>query len=198
MLQPHAAVPSPPLLPEFRQVRRAPPRRADFQQFGYADSCPLCANARAGRKQAVDRSEPCRSSMDAILATTAEGLLRLERARERFAQFAEEPVDCHEGEGGAASSRHQHQESWSRVSEATTRKVAAAAAAVWRCLPVIHRHLKSWVCDKKYMTGAPVEQQGVPKRRQEQPTVPEAAESTSGSSSNSERSTDTEKGLVVM
>ena len=90
---------------------------------------------------------------------------------------------------------HQHQESWSRVSEGTPRKVAAAA--VRRCLPVIHRHLKSWVCDKKYMTGAPVEQQGVPKRRQEQPTVPEAAESTSGSS-NSERSTDSEKGLVVM
>ena len=48
----------------------------------------------AGRKQAVDRSEQCRSSVEAILATTAEGLLRLERARERFAQFAEEPGCC--------------------------------------------------------------------------------------------------------
>ena len=65
VLKPHAAVPSPPLVPEFRKVRRAPPRRADFQQFGCADSCPGCAKARAGRKQAVDRSEQCRSSMEA-------------------------------------------------------------------------------------------------------------------------------------
>ena len=65
VLQPHAAVPSPTLVPEFRKVRRAPPRRADFQQFGCADSCPGCANARAGRKQAVNRSEQCPSSMEA-------------------------------------------------------------------------------------------------------------------------------------
>ena len=126
------------------------------------------------------------------MAITAEGILRLERARERFAQFAEEPGCCHEGEGGAASSAT----SIKSLGVGSSRKVVAAAA-VRRCLPVIHRHLKSWVCDKKYMTGAPVEQQGVQKRHREQPTVPEKAESTS-SSSNSERSTDTEKGLVVM
>ena len=54
VLQPHAAVPPPPLAPEVRQVRRAPLRRTDFEQFGYTDNCPGCANTRAGRKQAVD------------------------------------------------------------------------------------------------------------------------------------------------
>ena len=44
VLQPHAALPPLPLVPEFRQVRRAPFRRTDFEQFGYTD------NARAGRK----------------------------------------------------------------------------------------------------------------------------------------------------
>ena len=89
-LQPHAAVPPPPLAPEVRQVRRAPLRRTDFEQFGYTDNYPGCENARAGRKQAVDHSEQCRSRMEAILVTTTEGHMRLERARERFAQFAEE------------------------------------------------------------------------------------------------------------
>ena len=36
-------------------------------------------------------SEQCRSSMEAILVTTTEGHMRLERVRDRFAQFAEEP-----------------------------------------------------------------------------------------------------------
>ena len=49
VLQPHAAVPLPPLAPEFRQVRRAPLGRTDFERFGYTDNCPGCANARAGR-----------------------------------------------------------------------------------------------------------------------------------------------------
>ena len=40
VLQPHAAVPLPPVVPEFRQVRRASLRRADFVQFGYTDNCP--------------------------------------------------------------------------------------------------------------------------------------------------------------
>ena len=73
VLQPHAAVPPPPLVLEVRQVRRAPLRRTDFEQFGYTDICPGCANARAGRKQAVDRSEQCRSRMETILSTTTEG-----------------------------------------------------------------------------------------------------------------------------
>ena len=34
VLQPHAAVPLPPLAPEVRQVRRAPLRRTDFEPFG--------------------------------------------------------------------------------------------------------------------------------------------------------------------
>ena len=57
VLQPHEAVPLPPLVPEFRHVRRAPLRRTDFERFGYTDNCPGCANAGAGRKQAVDHSE---------------------------------------------------------------------------------------------------------------------------------------------
>ena len=82
VFQPHEAGPLPPLVPEFRQLRRAPLRRTDFEQFGYTDTCPGCANARACRIQALDHSEQCRSRMEAIL---------VERARERFAQFAEEP-----------------------------------------------------------------------------------------------------------
>ena len=90
VLQPHVAVPLPPLVHEFRQVRRAPLRRTDFEQFGYTDNCPGCASARAGRRQAVDHSEQCRSRTEAILVTTTEGHMRLERAPERFARFAEE------------------------------------------------------------------------------------------------------------
>ena len=43
VLQPHAAIPLPPLVPEFRQVRRAPLRRTDFEQFGFTDNCAGCA-----------------------------------------------------------------------------------------------------------------------------------------------------------
>ena len=93
VLQPHAPVPLPPLVPEVRQVRRAPIRRTDFGQFGYTDTCPGCANARAGRKQAVDHSEQCRSRMKAILVTTTEGHERLERARDRFPQAGKERED---------------------------------------------------------------------------------------------------------
>ena len=90
---------------------RAPLRRTDFEQFGYTDNCLGCANARAGRRQAVGHSEQCRSRMEAILATTTEGHMRLQRAWERFAQFAEEPgvmeSSCKrhrpEGEGREAS-----------------------------------------------------------------------------------------------
>ena len=65
-------------------------RRTDFEQFGYTDNCPGCANAGAGRKQAVDHSEHCRSRMETILSTTTVGHERLERARDRFAQVAKE------------------------------------------------------------------------------------------------------------
>ena len=92
VLQPHVAVPLPPLVPELRQVRRAPVRRTDFEHCGYTDNLPRCANARAGRKQAADHSEQCRSGMEALLETTTEGHMRLERAKERFAELAEEPI----------------------------------------------------------------------------------------------------------
>ena len=85
-----AAVPvPPPPVPDTRQVRRAPLRRNEFEWFGYTDSCSGCANARAGRKQAVDHSEQCRSRMETILSTTTEGQMRLHQAKERFAGYAE-------------------------------------------------------------------------------------------------------------
>ena len=95
----------------FRQVRRAPLRRTDFEQFGYTDNCLSCANVRSGQKQAVDHSEQCRSRMESILMTTTEGHVRQERARDRFAPAAKEPGveeaqrkrHRPEGEGGAAS-----------------------------------------------------------------------------------------------
>ena len=100
-----------PLVSEFRQVRRAPFRRTDFEQFGFTDNCPGCANARAGRKQAVDHSEQRRSRMETIWSTTTEGHERLKRARDRFAQAAKEPKSEErqrkrhrpEGEGEAGS-----------------------------------------------------------------------------------------------
>ena len=85
-----AAVPvPPPPVPDTRQVRRAHLRRNEVERFGYTDSCPGCANARAGRKQAVDHSEHRRSRMETILSTTTEGQMRLDQAEERFAQCAE-------------------------------------------------------------------------------------------------------------
>ena len=47
VLQPHAAVPPPPWVPEFQQVRRAPLRRADFEQFGYTDNCSSNTSSRS-------------------------------------------------------------------------------------------------------------------------------------------------------
>ena len=93
VLQPHAPAPLPPLVPEVRQVRRAPSRRTDFEQFGYTDNCHGCANTRAGRKQAVDHSVQCRSRMETILSTSTEGHEGLERARDRFSQVAKERED---------------------------------------------------------------------------------------------------------
>ena len=87
VLQPHAAVPLPPLAPEVRQVRRAIAQNQP-EQVGYTDNCPGCGNARASCKQAVDHSGQCRSHMEAILVTTTKVHMRLERARERFAQVA--------------------------------------------------------------------------------------------------------------
>ena len=85
VLQPHAAILLPPLVPEVRKVRGAPLRRTDFEQHGYTDNCRGCANSRAVRKQAVDDSEQCRSRMETVLSTTTEGHERLERARDHCA-----------------------------------------------------------------------------------------------------------------
>ena len=109
VLQPHEAVSFPPLIPEFRQVRRALLRRTDFERFGYTNNFLGCANAREGRKQAVDHSEQYRSRMEKILLTTTEGHERLERARDRFAQVAKSENDeperkRHRPEEGEAAS----------------------------------------------------------------------------------------------
>ena len=88
VLQPHAAVPSLPLAPEVRQVRRAPLRRTDFERC--LDTQTLAPDVPM-RQQAVD--EQCRSRMETILWTTTEGYKQLERARDRFAQAANEPED---------------------------------------------------------------------------------------------------------
>ena len=147
VLQPHAAIPLPPLVPEFQQVQRAPLRRTDFEQLGYTDSCPGCANARAGRKQAVDHSEQCRSRMETILATTTEGHGRLERARDRFAQAPARDIALR-AKGGSLQ-RHQHQ--------VTTGK-GVAVAAVRRCrLRQHHRHLQNGSLEQETeMTDATV------------------------------------------
>ena len=40
VFQPHAAIPPPPLMSEFREVRRASLRQTDVEHFGYTDNCP--------------------------------------------------------------------------------------------------------------------------------------------------------------
>ena len=179
VLQPHAAVPLPPLVPEFRKVRRAKLRRADFEQFGYTDNCPGCANARAGRKQEVDRSEQCRSRMGAILVTTTEGHERLERARDRFAQAAKEREDEElqrkrhrpEGEGvqplapSASGVRSAYQEGRSSSSGSVLPPPPAPARP-----PLEPPPLAKWSLEQETeITDATVEQQGESKRRKEHP-----------------------------
>ena len=147
-----------------------------------------CANARAGRKQAVDHSEECRFRMETILSTTTEGHERLERARDRFAQAAKEPQDeapqrkrhRPEGEGG------QHLEPPGEGGSSGSSSGSALPPAP----PPGHGH---W-CHRHLQNGA-VEQQGESKRRREHPEVPQAADSSSSSSSSNESSTDTEMGL---
>ena len=191
MLQPHAAVPLPLFVLEPRQVRRAPLRRADFEQSGYTDTCPGCANARAGRKQAVDHSEQCRSRMVAILLTTTEGHMRLERARERFALFAEEPR-CDEVSAQETSPRGRR-EAASCATSINSVGVGVVLAAFRRCLQMCRLQKRS-LEQETDMTDASVEE-GERKRCKEHPTVPGSA-SSSCSSSGSESSTDTEMGLV--
>ena len=196
VLQPHAAVPLPPLVAEVRRVRRAPLCRTDFERFGYTDNCPACANARAGRKQAVDHSEQCRSRMEAILVTTTEGHMRLERARELFAQFAKEPGVMEssrkrhrpEGEGrqplapSASGVRSNYKEG--------SRSSSGSALPPPPAPPPLAKRILEQETD---MTDETFEQQGESRRRREHPGVPQAADS---SGSTSENSTDTEMGLV--
>ena len=54
-------------------------------------SSSLVTQTIARRTQAVDHSKQCRSRVEAILVTTTEGHMRLERAKERFAQFIKAP-----------------------------------------------------------------------------------------------------------
>ena len=169
MLQPHAAVPLPPLVPEVRQVR-APLRQTDFEQFGYTDNCHGCATARAGRKQAVDHSEHCRSRMEAILSTTTtEGHELVERARDRFALAAKEREDEEplrkrhrpEGEGGqplappASGVRSNCQEGSSSCSGSALPPPPAPAPL--EPPPLAKRSLEQ----ETEMTDETVEQQGV-------------------------------------
>ena len=142
VLQPHAAA---PWVPEFRQVRRAPLRRPDFEQFWLH---PGCANARAGRKQAVDHSEQCRSRMEANLMTTTEGHERPERACDRFTKAprnlgwrSPSASDIALRAKGGSLPRHRHLPWCSRGSEATTWKVKAVAVVCRCCLRLRHRHL---------------------------------------------------------
>ena len=197
MLQPHAAIPLLPLVPEFRQVRRAQLRKTDFEQFGYTDNCPGCANARAGRKQAVDHSEQCRVRVERILETTTEGHERLERARDRFAQAAKEP-------GVDEPQRKRHRpvgEGWQPlappVSHAYQEGSSSGSGALPPPPPSVPPSLESSLAKRGLeqateMTDANVEQQGESKRRREYPEVPQVSNSSSSSSS----STDTEMGLV--
>ena len=192
VLQPHAAIPLPPLVPEFRQAPRAQLRKTDFEQFGYTDNCPGCANARAGRKQAVDHSEQCRARVERILETATEGHERLERARDRFAQAAKEPGVADPSARDIALRakrgsllRHQYH-------------IPARKGVAVPVLRYHHRHRQRHRANAKRdlqqateMTDAKVEQQGESKRRREHPEVPQASNSSSESSSSSSSSTDT-------
>ena len=168
----HAPVVLPTLVPEVRQVRRAPLRRTDFEQFGYTDNCPGCDNARAARKQTVDHSEQCRSRMEAILVTTTEGHERVKRARDRFAQAAKEREDEDqrkrhhpEGEGeqplapSASGVRSNYQEGGSSGSGSALPPPPAPPPL--EPLPLAKRSLEQ----ETEMTDATVEQQGESKRR---------------------------------
>ena len=167
---------------QFPQVRRAPLRRTDFEQFGYTDNCPGCANARAGGEQAVEDSEQRRSRMEAILVTTTEGHMRLERARERFAQLAEEPGVMEssrkrhhsDGEGGqtlappASGVRSNYQDGSSSTSGSALPPAPPPAPPPIEHPPLAKRSLEQ----ETEMTDATVEQQGESKRRREHPEVP--------------------------
>ena len=139
--------------------------------------------------------------MEAILVTTTEGHMRLERAQERFAQVAKEPEDeepqrkrhrpegegrqplAPPGEGGSSGS--------SSCSGSALPPATPPAPPPLEPPPLARRSLEQGT----EMTDATVEQQGHSKRRREHPEVPQAADSSSSSSS-SESSTDTEMGSV--
>ena len=166
---------------KFDKVPREPLRRNDFEQFGYDDKCPGCANARAGRQQAVDHLEQCRSRLEAILSTTTGGHEQLERARDRFAQVAKERVRA---KGGAASRS---------ISVGYSKQLPGSSRSSGSALPPppAPPPLESPVLAKRSleqeteMTDETVEQQGESKRRREHPEAPQAAGSSSSSSSES-------------
>ena len=115
--------------------------------------------------------------MEAILVTTTEGHMRLERAREDFAQFAEEP-------GVTESSRKRHRpEGEGQQPLAPPASIAlesgvhqegvktSSGSPLLASVPLAKRSLEQ----ETDMTDAPVEQ-GERKRCMEHPTVPEQAE----------------------
>ena len=154
----------------------------------------------AGRKQVVNHLRTVSVSYGAILVPTTEGHMRLERARDRFAQFAEEPGVMEssrkrhrpEGEGrqplapSTSGVRSNYQEGGSSSSGSALPPPPPSLEPP----PLAKRSLEQ----ETEVTDATVEQQGESKRRREHPEVPQAADS-SGSSS-SESSTDTEMGLM--
>ena len=176
--------------------RRAPLRRTDVEQFGHTDNCLGCANARAGRKQVVDHSEQCRSRMEAILRTTTWEHERVERARDRFAQAAEEP-----GVKEPQRKRHRPEDEGGQLqappASSNCREGGSCSSGSALPLPPAPPPLeKRGLEHETEMTDATIEQQGEPQRRREHLEVPQAADSRSSSSSSSESSTDNEMGLV--
>ena len=163
--------------------------------FGCTDTCPGCANARAGRKQAVDHSEQCRSRMEAILVTTTEGHERLERRRDRFDQAAKEREDeepqrkRHRPEGEGEQPLAPPGEGCSTGSGSAL--PPSPAPPPLEPPPLAKRSLGK----ETEITDATVEQQRESKRRREHPEASRVADSSS-SSSNVESSTDTEMELV--
>ena len=138
VLQPHAAVPLPPLAPEVRRVRRAPLRRTDFERFGTQTLVPdVPTQGQVVNKRWIIQNNAVPAWI-AILSTTTEGHERLERARDRFAQAATEPE-----EEKPQRKRHRPEGEWSNLLRRPEKRTAEAVAAVRRChlRHLRHRHL---------------------------------------------------------
>ena len=180
-----AAVPvPPPPVPHTRQVRRAQLHRSEFERFGYTDSCPWCANARAGRKQAVDHSEQCRSRMDTILSTTTKGQMRIDQVKERLRMEQRKRYRC-EGEGRQPLAPHRSNCQVGGSNSSGSCLPAEGVPSSTTSSQTANGGLKQ---EEAETTDVPTEHQGEPKRRKQQ----EVADS----SSSEETSSDSEMVLV--